>query len=141
MKLRELMTRDPRTCRPDAPVSEVARLMAELNVGCVPITDGRRLVGVITDRDIVLRAVTKGDCQMKASDCMTRDVVTATPEMDAHAAARLMGDHQVRRLPVVENGELVGIVALGDLATVSIHENEAGEALAGISEPSRPHAH
>lgn len=143
MKLRELMTTEVRTCTPESSVQEVARLMAELNVGAIPVVSGDRVQGMVTDRDIVLRAVARGgNCgAARVGDCMTREVVTGAPDMDAHAAARLMGEKQIRRLPVVENGRLVGIVALGDLATVSIHEDEAGQALAGISEPAQPGAH
>lgn len=142
MKLHELMTREVRTCAPDAPVADAARIMAELNCGAVPVVKDQRVVGIVTDRDIVLRAVAKWqDGNAKVEQCMTKSVVTATPETDAHAAADLMAQRQIRRLPVVENDRLVGIVALGDLATVDIHVNEAGDALSQISTPSRTGAH
>lgn len=143
MKLRELMTRDVRCCTPETPLPEVARIMAELNVGAVPVCSGKGVRGMLTDRDMVLRAVAEGQdtSRATAADCMTTPVITASPDMDAHEAASMMGNKQIRRLPVVENGELVGIVALGDMATVNIHVNEAGDALSKISEPSQPGAH
>lgn len=143
MKLNQMMTKNVRTCSPDSTVQEAARIMSEVNCGAVPVTQGDKVVGIITDRDIVLRCVTKGSDPStgKVSDCMTRDCVTATPDMDAHEAASLMARRQIRRLPVVENGKLCGIVALGDMATVNIHVNEAGQALSDISEPAQPGAH
>jgi len=143
MKLNQIMTRDVRTCTPDSSVVDAAKIMASLDCGAVPIVAGEKPVGIVTDRDIVLRCVAKGmDInRAKCQDCMTSDVVTAAPDMDAHEAADLMARKQIRRLPVVENGRLVGIVALGDLATVNIHVDEAGEALSSISIPSRPQAH
>jgi CBS domain-containing protein len=143
MKVNDLMTRNVRTCEPGDPIAEAARIMAEVNCGAVPVVDGDRVVGIVTDRDIVLRGVAKGKdtTNCKVSDCMTKDAVCCNADTDAHAAADLMASRQIRRLPVVENDRLVGIVALGDMATVNIHVNEAGEALSSISEPARPGAH
>lgn len=140
MRLRDLMTTDVRTCAPDTPVSEVARIMEEAGCGFVPVVDGGRVAGVITDRDIVLRAVARGrDIRTTtARECMTSPAVTVGPDTDAHAAADLMADKQIRRLCVVDGGRLVGVVALGDLATERIHVDEAGEALSSISEPAQP---
>ncbi|MBY6276701.1 MAG: CBS domain-containing protein [Symbiobacterium thermophilum] len=134
------MTTDVRTCAPDTPVSEVARIMEEADCGFVPVVDGGRVAGVITDRDIVLRAVARGrDIRTTtARECMTSPAVTVGPDTDAHAAADLMADKQIRRLCVVDGGRLVGVVALGDLATERIHVDEAGEALSSISEPAQP---
>lgn len=117
--------------------------MSELNVGAIPICSGKSVQGMITDRDIVLRAVAQGQntSTVKAADCMTQPVITGNPEMEAQEASSLMGSKQIRRLPIVANGELVGIVALGDLATVNIHVNEAGDALSQISAPAQPGAH
>lgn len=116
--------------------------MAEVNCGAVPVVDDSdRCVGVVTDRDIALRVVAKGkgpDTQL--SECMTKEVITCTPDTDAHKCADIMAEKQIRRIPVVENGKLVGIIALGDLATVNIHVNEAGQALSSISEPAQPGA-
>ncbi|OTA40555.1 MAG: CBS domain-containing protein, partial [Symbiobacterium thermophilum] len=92
MRLRDLMTTDVRTCAPDTPVSEVARIMEEADCGFVPVVDGGRVAGVITDRDIVLRAVARGrDIRTTtARECMTSPAVTVGPDTDAHAAADLM---------------------------------------------------
>lgn len=140
MRLRDLMTTDVRTCAPDTPLSDVARIMEEADCGFVPVVDGGRVAGVITDRDIVLRAVARGrDIRTTtARECMTSPAVTVGPDTDAHAAADLMADKQIRRLCVVDGGRLVGVVALGDLATERIHVDEAGEALSSISEPAQP---
>jgi CBS domain-containing protein len=137
MKLRELMTTQVSTVAPSATVVEAARIMRDINVGSVPVCEDRTTVtGVITDRDIVLHVVAAGKDphSVAVRDVMSRDVITGSPDMDAHEAADLMAKHQIRRLPVVENGRLVGIVAIGDLATVKIHVDEAGNALSEISE-------
>lgn len=138
VKLRDMMTRDVRTCDPDAPVTVAAQIMSDHNCGAVPIVSDGKLMGILTDRDIVLRVVAKGmDVNtVECGECMTGSVITASPEMDAHEAADLMAREQIRRLPVVENGRLVGIVALGDMARVHIHVDEAGQALSSISAPS-----
>lgn len=144
MKIRELMTTDVRTCAPEDTLQHAAALMADLDVGIIPVAEGgNKLHGVLTDRDIVVRAVAKGmDINStKVSDCVSGKVVTISPEATADEAAKLMADNQVRRLPVVENNKLCGIVAIGDLAVVGIHENEAGFALSEISEPARPEMH
>jgi len=143
LKLNQLMTKNVRSVTPDSSIQEAARIMADINCGSVPVVQNDKVVGVVTDRDIVLRSVAKGGnaATGKVSECMSSDVITATPDTDAHEAARLMASRQIRRLPVVENGRLCGIVALGDLATVNIHVNEAGEALSHISEPAQPGAH
>lgn len=143
MRLRQLMTTNVRTCQPDTPLVEVARIMVDVNCGFVPVVEGGKPVGTITDRDIVVRAVANGkDIRtVTARECMTTPVVTAGPDTDAHEAADIMAGKQIRRLCVVEGGRLVGVVALGDLATEQIHTDEAGEALSSISEPAQPGAH
>ena len=143
MRLRDLMTTDVRTCTPDTPVSEVARIMEEIDSGFVPVVDAGEVTGVITDRDIVLRVVAK-DRDVRTTtvrECMTSPAITAGPDTDAHEAADLMARKQIRRLCVVDGGRLVGVVALGDMATERIHVDEAGEALSSISEPSQPGTH
>jgi CBS domain-containing protein len=139
----EVMTRDVESVRPDASLKEAAEMMRTLNEGSLPVVDGEKLAGIITDRDIVVRAVAKGmDINTtKINDFMSPAVVTVTGDQTAQEAAKLMAQHQVRRLPVVEDGRLIGIIAIGDLAVVGIHENEAGFALSEISEPARPELH
>ncbi|MBL0386286.1 CBS domain-containing protein [Tumebacillus sp. ITR2] len=144
MKIRELMTTEVKTLKREHTLQEAAQMMSDLDVGIIPVANqGDHLEGVITDRDIVVRAVAKGmDINStKINECLSPSVVTVSPEQTAQEAAKLMADNQVRRLPVVEDNRLVGIVAIGDLAVVGIHENEAGFALSEISEPGRPELH
>jgi len=134
LKVKEIMTKDVKTVKPSDTVSQAASIMEQLNVGSVPVVDNDKVVGIVTDRDIVIRNVARGQKpDQKISDVMTSNVTFATPDMDVHSAADVMADHQIRRLPVIDNGNLVGIVAIGDLAAEDIFENEAGEALHDIS--------
>lgn len=131
------MTKDVRVCTPHEPVTAAAKIMREVNCGSVPVCEGKKVVGMITDRDIVINCVADGnDCNsVHCHDCMTSDVITCSPDTDVHECARMMAEHQIRRIPVVQNGEMIGICAIGDLATVDIHINEAGDALSHISRP------
>ncbi|HHY90180.1 MAG TPA: CBS domain-containing protein [Clostridiales bacterium] len=139
MKVKDLMTNQVATADPNMPVNQVASQMKDYNVGSIPVCDQNgRLLGIVTDRDIVLRSVASGNLQANAQDVMTKNIVYATPDMDVHEAARLMAEHQIRRLPVVQNGKITGILSIGDLATVNIYANEAGDALSEISKPSTP---
>ncbi|WP_333870678.1 CBS domain-containing protein [Desulforamulus putei] len=139
-RLKDIMTQNVATVTPQQTVQEAAQLMSQYNVGSVPVVENGKCVGIVTDRDIALRAVSQGQdpATTKVQTVMTTGVVTGTPQMDVHEAANLMAQRQIRRLPVVENGQLAGIVALGDLATQNIYQNEAGQALSSISEPSSP---
>ncbi|MBO8129249.1 MAG: CBS domain-containing protein [Peptococcaceae bacterium] len=139
-KLQELMTKNVATVSPQQTVAEAAQIMSQYNIGVVPVVENGNVVGILTDRDITLRTTATGqDAKtMKVQSVMSTDVVTATPQMDVHEAADLMAKRQVRRLPVVENGQLRGIVSLGDLAVENIYQNEAGQALSDISEPAAP---
>lgn len=141
MKIKELMTTDVITCTPSTPIMEVAKHMKNNDIGSLPVVDNNQLVGLITDRDVIVRCIALGldPNKTQAQDCMTKNPVTVTPETDAHEAADLMSSEQVRRLPVVKDGKLVGICVLGDLAVMSVHVDEAGDALSGISEQSRVH--
>jgi CBS domain-containing protein len=122
MKVSEIMTKNPGCCTPETPLREVARLMVDCDCGEIPVVDSKRTmrpVGVVTDRDIVVRCVAEGKnpLEAEAEDCMSSPVVTATPDADVQEAADLMQDHQLRRLPIVdEAGALCGIVAQADLA-------------------------
>lgn len=140
MKISDVMTTDVMTCRPDDSLADSASMMKEMNVGIIPIVDDRNnLVGVLTDRDITVRAVAKGldPNQAKVADFMTPSPLTVEPETNIGDAAELMADNQVRRLPVVKDNKLVGIVSLGDLA-VDVGEPELiEEVLERISEPVR----
>jgi CBS domain-containing protein len=135
-KVQDIMSKDVKVCTPDEPLTAAAKIMRDINCGSVPVCEGKKIVGMITDRDIVINCVADGkDCSsVHCRDSMTSNVITCSPETDAHECARMMADHQIRRIPVVQNGEMVGICAIGDLATVDIHINEAGDALNRISQ-------
>ncbi|ODA41285.1 CBS domain-containing protein [Desulfosporosinus sp. BG] len=141
MKVREVMTSSVDWVTPDASIVEVARLMKKDDVGSIPICKGNELVGIITDRDIVLNVVaTGGDTKStSAKDVMSTNIKSVTSNQDVHEAADLMSKYQIRRLPVVEQGKLLGIVAIGDLAIEKIHINEAGDALSEISQGPAHH--
>jgi CBS domain-containing protein len=138
VKVKQIMTTDVSTVAPNDTVTKAASIMEQLDVGSVPVTDGNRVIGIVTDRDIILRGVAKGgNSNQKISEVMTSDIKYATPDMDVHTVADIMAENQVRRLPVVDKDKLVGIVAIGDLAVENIFENEAGEALHTISMEER----
>ncbi|MGI6685322.1 MAG: CBS domain-containing protein [Bacillota bacterium] len=136
MKVREIMTEDVITVSQDTGIQNVARLMKENDIGTVLVVEDRNVLGLITDRDIVIRAIAEGKnpTSTRARDVMSTDIILVTPDTDAHEAAEIMAEHQIKRLPVVENDKLMGIVALGDLAIEEIHIDEAGNALYGISQ-------
>lgn len=137
MKVSEAMTREVRLARPDQSIREVAQLMSELDIGAVPVEDNDRLVGMITDRDIAVRAIAEGrGPDTKVSEVMTSDIKYCFEDQSIDEVTRNMGDLQVRRLPVVNRDKrLVGILSLGDLAVEQRWADEAGEALSQISQP------
>lgn len=133
-KIRDIMTDQVESCSLLDNVYEVAVKMKELNVGAIPIVDSDKLVGMITDRDIVLRCVAeKHPASSKVEDIMSNHLVTVSRDTESREAARLMAEHQIRRLPVVEGDKLVGIVSLGDFAVRHLTDDQAGEALSDIS--------
>jgi CBS domain-containing protein len=134
LKIREIMTTDVRTISANDSISEAANIMKQLDVGAVPVTDNDLLVGIVTDRDLVLRGLAEGkNSGERVSTIMTKDITTVNPDMDVHKVADIMASKQIRRLPIVENDRLVGIVSIGDMAVEEIFEDEAGEALHTIS--------
>ena len=134
--VRDAMTEDPRSIGTSASVVEAARLMREAHIGSLPITDGEQLVGMITDRDITTRVVAEAaDPETSVGDVCSRDVISVEADKDHEEAVELMARHQVRRLPVVENGRLIGIVAQADIA-LREEEKKTGELVEAISEPS-----
>lgn len=137
MKVNEFMSKDVVSVSPDTPVIEIARIMKDKNIGSVPVVKDNKVIGIVTDRDIVLRdvAMAKDINKVTAKEVMTYGVSTVTPETEIHEAARIMSQKQIRRLPVVENNRLVGMLALGDVAVHSKLEDDAGEALSDISKP------
>ncbi len=133
--LNEIMSRDVISVSPEQSIQEAASLMKQHDIGSIPVVENGQILGIITDRDIALRSTSAGkETTIPVRECMTSNPTVAEPTMDVHEAARIMSEQQIRRLPVVENGQLVGMVAIGDLATEQIYQNEAGEALSGISE-------
>lgn len=140
MKVKDIMTKNVAYINPDASVTEAAQLMQKHNVGSIPVMDSSGIVGVVTDRDIVVRNIAHGKSPQDTvvRDIMTSQVATVTPDTDVDEISELMSRHQVRRMPVVKNNTLVGIVALGDMATCPGADMEASEALSEISKPSKP---
>jgi CBS domain-containing protein len=141
MKVSEVMTRDVQLIEPTQSIREAARLMAEMDAGIVPVREGDRLVGMITDRDIAVRAVAEGKgADTPIREVMTDDVKYCYEDDDTGDVARNMADIQVRRLPVLTREKrLVGIISLGDMA-MSDGAAPAGEAVAGISQPGGQHS-
>ena len=136
MKIRELMTDSVIQIRAEESVEVAARTLEHYNIGAAPVCTGSgKLCGMVTDRDLVTRclAAGKNPAATKVSDVMTSSLVTAAPDMEISAAAHLMGRRQIRRLPVVENGKLCGMVSLGDLAVREESSYEASDALSMIS--------
>ena len=135
MKIREIMTRQVVSAEPDTTLEEIATIMRDENVGAVPIMEGRELLGIITDRDIVVRCIAEGKhaSECRAEDILSEELEIVDPNIEVEKAAEMMSGSQVRRLPVVENGELVGMVSLGDIAVKRNDDRLSGDALEGIS--------
>ncbi|MEN6314202.1 MAG: CBS domain-containing protein [Clostridiaceae bacterium] len=137
MKAKDIMTKNVAYIKPDSTVTEAAKLMQQHNVGSIPVCDQTGVVGMVTDRDIVVRNVITGSDPQSTpvSNIMTTKVATVTPDTDIELVSDIMSKNQVRRIPVVDNKTLVGIVALGDLATDKRFDVEASGALTDISRP------
>ena len=132
--IQDAMTSGPKTIEPGTTVEEAARTMASENVGSLPIVEGDRIVGVVTDRDLAVRVLAEGKSgDTPVGEIASKDVVTIDPQQSLEEAARLMAEHQLRRLPVVEeDGKLVGILAQADLAKLG-HDSLTGETVQQIS--------
>jgi CBS domain-containing protein len=137
-QLKELMTRDVKVVSPDMSIRDAAVMMRDGKFGMMPVEEGDRMIGTISDRDIVIRAVADGlDCSSKVRDVMSNGVAWVYEDQSVEQAATIMSESQVRRLPVVNRDKrLVGIVALGDFAVESSEIEPAAQALAEISKPS-----
>jgi CBS domain-containing protein len=139
MLLREIMTRDPGVVSPGETLEQAARIMEVLNVGPIPVCEGKRVVGMLTDRDITVRATAAG-CDPKTtlvSDAMSQDVVSCYEDQDVQEAAGLMKEKQIRRLLILNRADdLVGIVSLGDLAIEAGDKGQPGDVLKKVSEPT-----
>ena len=140
MKVSEVMTRDVQTVQPDQPVQEAASFMLSADAGSIPVTEGDRLIGMITDRDIAVRGIAKGyGPDTPVRELMTDDLVIARVDDDIEDVASRMSEAQVRRLPVIDQDErLCGIVSLGDLSRETDRDC-ATEALEGVSQPGGEH--
>ena len=133
-QIRDIMTSSPSTCEPSATVADAAKIMAREDVGPVPIVESGRLVGVVTDRDLVVRVIAEGldPTSTTVGEIASSDLVTVEPDMDLRDALQKMSDNQVRRLPVVEGDRLVGIVAQADIARAA-DEEDVGDVVQDIS--------
>jgi CBS domain-containing protein len=140
MKVSEVMTRDVQTIQPDQTAREAASFMLNADAGSIPVTEGNRLIGMITDRDIAVRGVAKGNGpDTPVRELMTDDLVVVRIDDDIESAAAKMSDAQVRRLPVIDQDErLCGIVSLGDLSREADLDC-ASEALEGVTQPGGEH--
>lgn len=141
MQVSEAMSRDVKVATPRNSIRDAARVMAEIDAGVLPVGDQDRLVGMITDRDIAVRAVAQGKGpDTPVSDVMSHEVKYCFEDEDLEHVARNMAEIQVRRLPVLDRDKrLVGIIALGDIATRE-DPHTSGEAIKGVSEPGGPHS-
>ncbi|WP_163539499.1 CBS domain-containing protein [Gracilibacillus sp. YIM 98692] len=139
--VRDIMTDDVRVCTPDDSLQDAARLMKERNVGAIPVCgNNKELLGMVTDRDLAVRGYADNKQASTAiKEVMSDHLYHVEPNADLQQASNIMAEHQVRRLPVVEQGKLVGILALGDLSLEDMSDQAAGQALEEISE--RPELH
>ncbi len=143
MQVSQILTRDVETIRPDTTVKEAAQRMRSMDVGALPVCDGRHLLGMVTDRDITIRITAEGRdaANTPVQEAMTPDVDFVFEDQDVRDAARIMQDRQIRRLPVLsrDNRQLVGILSLGDLSQTG-DDRTSGDTLQRISEPSHGRA-
>ncbi|HET6828301.1 MAG TPA: CBS domain-containing protein [Ramlibacter sp.] len=137
-QIKDLMSRDVKVISPDASIEEAAKAMRDGNFGMMPVGENDRMIGAISDRDIAVRAVAMGlDGKAKVRDVMSDGIFWAFEDDPVERAAQIMGEQQIRRLPVVNRDKrLVGIVALADIAVDGVEREPAAEALSGISEPA-----
>lgn len=135
IRCREIMTKNVRTATREMTLREVAGLMRDGDMGAVPVVDNGKLIGIVTDRDIVVRAVSEGkDASTPIAEVMTTELFTVGPDDFVFEAIRLMGDKQIRRIPVVDTGDkLVGIIAIADVALETEDEREIAETIEEIS--------
>ena len=134
MKVSDIMTKNVIGISPEESAAVAARTLAHYNIGMLPVCQNGKLYGVVTDRDLITRCVASGrqPDQTLVKELMTGQVLSVSPQMDTESAARLMGSRQIRRLPVVEEGRLCGMVSLGDIARRGADRELAAQALEGI---------
>jgi len=141
MQVKDVMTSNVEVVHPDTTLQDAAKKMKDLDVGSLPVCDGQRLLGTVTDRDITVRAVAEGrnPTTTPVRESMTSGIVYCFEDQDVREAAKLMKEKQIRRLPILNRDKrLVGIVSLGDLAVDTGNEKMAGQTLSGVSEPAQP---
>lgn len=136
MKVNECMSSKVCYCTPDCKITDVAKLMCDNHIGCIPVCDNNQnVVGLLTDRDIILRSIAceKDASNTTASECMTTEVCCCTPETTVEQASKLMCDNQIRRLPVIKDNKIIGILTLGDIANQEqISSNQVAQTVEGI---------
>jgi CBS domain-containing protein len=135
MKVQDAMAKTISTARPDDSLKRVAQLMKQADAGFMPITDGDRLVGVVTDRDIVIRCIAEKDdlTGVRAQDCMSKTVSTVEADADIEEAARIMNENEIRRLAVTRDGKLVGVLSHGNLVQATRSEGAGDQATLGVT--------
>ncbi len=139
MKAKDIMTEKPESVTPGTNITDVARIMRDMNVGIVPVADDDRLLGVITDRDITIRVTAAGMSpqDVTVQDFMSPNVVTVKPGDDVEAVRKVMSENQIRRVMVVDDEKLVGVISLGDVALNERDKDaKTGEVLEKVSEPT-----
>lgn len=145
-QIEQIMTKNPICCNPETKIDQVAGMMVQHDCGEIPVVESgqkKKLIGVITDRDIVIRSVARGinPLELSASDCMTSKPVSVKRDTDIERVCQLMEQHQIRRIPVVdENGYVCGMVSLADIAT-NVDEKETGHMVRNVSQPNQTSIH
>ncbi len=134
--VRHAMTESPETAGPGMNAADAAAMMKQFDTGVIPVAEEGRLLGLVTDRDLVVRVLAerKDPLDVRLEDIATTATITVTPDTKLSEARSMMAEHRIRRLPVVKSGELVGILSLGDVAQADASERAVGEALEVISE-------
>ena len=134
--VRHAMTEEPKALSPDRSAGDAAGLMAQFDVGAIPVVEGDHVVGIVTDRDIVVRAIAKrrDPKDVRLDEILTKTIETVSPDAELSDARAQMGHARIRRLPVVKDGRLVGVLSLGDVAVALSSKREVGNALEQISE-------
>ncbi|HZA52643.1 MAG TPA: CBS domain-containing protein [Candidatus Udaeobacter sp.] len=139
MQVKDIMTRKVQAISPSTPVAEAAEIMKAHDVGALPVCEGNKLIGMLTDRDIIVRSTAEGfhPETIQAEEVMTRHAVYGFEDQDVGEASRIMEENQIRRLPILNREKcLVGVLSLGDIAVGTQNKELAGEALREISEPA-----
>ena len=135
MKVKDLMTNHICCVSPDMTLENASKLMCGADIGVVPVCDSSGMIGIVTDRDIITRGISKGFPPSEAvSKVMTKNVVSVSPDSDVKDAVKLMSDRQIRRLPVVSGKDIVGMISVGDLARCGKLDAEVAKAECGIAE-------